>query len=164
MLKIKKLFLMIENGIHIFAYISVFVMMLAITTDAIARSFFNSPIQGTYEVVGMYLMVIVVFLGISHSFKKGEHVNITLLYQYFSEKTKLFVDSFGLLLSILFFSIIALKGYEMTYEAWINNHYTFGIVTLPMFLSYIWVPIGTGVLTLRLSIELVKRLKKIFLI
>ena len=107
-------------------------------------------------------MVIVVFVGLGYSYKNEEHVKITVLYRYFSKKGQLIADIFGLILSICFFSIIAFEGFEMTLDAWINKLYTFGIISLPMFLSYIWVPIGSSLLLVRLFFQLILKIGEFF--
>jgi TRAP-type C4-dicarboxylate transport system permease small subunit len=162
MRKIQSIYLYIEKVIYWIAYLAIFLIMIGISLDALSRVFFNAPIQGTYEVVSLYLMIIVVFIGLGYSFKNEEHVKITVLYQYFPRKGKLVADIIGTILSILLFSIIGIEGYQMTNDAWINDNYTFGIVSLPMFLSYIWVPLGTFLLVIRLLVQLILKTIELF--
>lgn len=150
----------IEKTLHVIGYITIFAIMIIISINTIGRAFFNIPIKGSYELVTLFLMVIVVFFTLSYSFKKGEHVRVDILYQKFSERTKNCVDSFVLLLSTVLFSFITYQSFQLTYKVWIENHYFFGAISLPSYLSYIWVPIGCGVLTLRLLIDLIKNIKK----
>ncbi len=143
----------LEAILHGIGAVAAFMMMVLITFDTAGRYLFNKPIQGTLEITELYLMIMVVFLTLSYSFKRGEHIRIDILYRHFSAKTKALVDMLSLLLSALLFAVITYQGWVMTYEAWSQDQYTFGVITLPMVFSYIWVPLGSGTLTLRLLIN-----------
>lgn len=149
----KVFFHKLESFLHGIGAMAAFVMMILITFDTAGRYLFNKPIQGTLEITELYLMIMVVFLTLSYSFKRGEHVRIDILYRHFSAKTKAAVDMISLLLLAVLFAIITYQGWLMTYEAWSQNQYTFGVISLPMVFSYIWVPLGSGTLTLRLLIN-----------
>lgn len=160
MKKLYSYFNALEKGLHILGYIAAFAMMLLITADTAGRFFFNLPIQGTFEITQMYLMVMIIFLSISYSYKNGSHIRIDVLYNRFSERTKLVVDMFGIVLTLVVFSMICYKSYEITYRAFVNNQQTFGVISMPVYLSYIWIPIGTGVLLIRMVIDFVKKVKQ----
>lgn len=153
---IEKVLKRMEAFLHIVSCTAILAMMLLITLDTAGRYFLNRPIQGTYEITEMYLMVIVVFMALSYSFQTGDHVKIDIWYRHFSVRTKAIVDLFSLILSAGLFAIIAYQGWLVTWEAWKQNEYTFGVIALPMYLSYLWVPLGSGAMTLRLAIDVCK--------
>lgn len=146
---------LVETLLHTICCLAIFAMMILITFDTIGRYFFNNPIQGSYEITELYLMIMVVFLTLSFTFKNGGHIRIDILYSRFSQKQKAIADMLGLLLSIIVFSIITYQSGILAYDAWSQEQYTFGVITLPMVWSYIWVPLGSGVLTLRLLLEFI---------
>jgi TRAP-type C4-dicarboxylate transport system permease small subunit len=162
MKKLKTIFPKIESLSQVIGYVALFMMMLLITVDTAGRYFFNQPIHGAFEITEDYLMVMVVFLGLSYSYKKGEHIKIDLLYRHFPNKVKSIVDCLGLLLTAVLFSLITYQGYSLTFEAWVQKQYIFGVISLPSFLSYIWVPVGSAVLTIRLMIEFFKTIRTLF--
>ncbi|MFM1653006.1 TRAP transporter small permease subunit [Brevibacillus sp. B_LB10_24] len=159
--RFKRVFAKLESILHALSSAAIFFMMLLIAFDTAGRYFLNKPIQGTYEITEMYLMVMVVFLTLSYTFKSGDHIRIDICYRRFRPKTKALIDVFGMLISAALFAVIAYQGGMSTLEAWSQNEYTFGVITLPMYLSYIWVPLGSGALTLRLIIDACKEVQKL---
>lgn len=159
---IKTCFEKIEKLLHAISYISTFIMMFLITVDTAGRYLFNKPIKGAYEITESFLMIVVVFLTLSYSYKSGDHIRIDILYRRFTNKTKIVIDAFSLILSACMFSVITYYGWTQTYEAFIQKQYTFGVITMPMFLSYIWIPIGCGALTIRLFAEGIIDIGKLF--
>lgn len=158
---IKNTFEKIEKLLHIIGYIAIFAMMILITLDTVGRYFFNNPIQGTYEITEIFLMIMVVFLTLSYSFKTGDHVRVDILYRRFPNKVKNAINVFAMFISAALFAMITYQGWILTHGAWINQEYTFGVITLPMYLSYIWIPLGSGALTLRLIGEGVKEVENL---
>jgi len=64
------------------AMISIFVMMLSISADALSRYLFGSPITGQYEFTQFYLLVILVFMALPRTYIIGGHIRLKLLDQY----------------------------------------------------------------------------------
>lgn len=147
---------LVETVLHAICCLAIFAMMILITSDTIGRYFFNNPIQGSYEITELYFMIMVVFLAQSITYKNGGHIRIDILYNRFSPKQKSIADMLGVLLTMLVFSLITYQSGILTYEAWSKEQYTFGVITLPMVWSYIWIPLGSGALTIRLLIEFIK--------
>ena len=67
------------------------IMMLLTTGDVLGRYFFNSPIEGTYELVGLFL-VLVLAAGLAHCQLEKGNVRVKIIYEKQSEKTRNALD------------------------------------------------------------------------
>ena len=136
------------------AMISIFVMMLSISADALSRYLFGSPITGQYEFTQLYLLVILVFMALPRTYIIGGHIRLKLLDRYrrkipfnLSERCN------AMLAGIAFGAIAYISGFEAV-EKFANQDKLFGAVQLPIYWSYVWVPLGCGLMTLRLVYEI----------
>lgn len=152
----------LEMGLNYISCIGLFVMMLLLTFDTAGRYLFNKPIQGSYEITELVLMIIVVFLALSNCFKIGDQVKVDFVYRKFPLKVKAILDGITYIFCALAFIMVGYLGWELAYEAVKYNEITFGVISLPMVFSYIWIPIGVGVLVLRLLFESIKRFTFLF--
>jgi TRAP-type C4-dicarboxylate transport system permease small subunit len=152
MRRILRVFNRIDSGLFTVAQIVVILMMLVTTFDSIFRYLLKKGIPGAYEFTADYLMVALVFLSISYVWKMGGHINIDILYQRFPTKLKKFLSIiYMLLIAGLMFGI----GYQamiVTVEAYVNNYVSAGIVRWPTWLSWVWIPIGSYIFTIRLTL------------
>ena len=132
------------------ASITLLVLMGLTTADALGRYLFNSPIPGTGEIIEDYFMIALIFLPLSYSFMQEGHVHVTMIERFFPGRVKFFVGKFNLLLSFILFALIAVAGWRGFAEAWRIDEISTSSVGYPMWPCYIMVPIGCGLLCLRI--------------
>ena len=77
-------------------------MTFLITTDVIMRQLFNSPIRSVLEITEGILMPYLIFL----AFAGANHVRVTVGLARMAPRLRRAVVSFGLLLSIVFFTVM----------------------------------------------------------
>jgi len=121
------------------------------TADALGRYLFNSPIPGTGEIIEDYFMIALIFLPLSYSFMQEGHVHVTMIERYFSGGVKRAVGKMNLLLSFALFALIVLAGWDRFAEAWRIEEISTSSVGYPMWPCYLMVPIGCGLLCLRIA-------------
>ena len=81
-------------------------MMLLTTCDVISRYIFNLPITGSYEITeGM--MVVIVFLFISHTQASKAHINIDFIVVLLPTKWRRAIDLLTHLVSLLIVILLA---------------------------------------------------------
>jgi TRAP-type C4-dicarboxylate transport system permease small subunit len=120
------------------------------TADALGRYLLNSPIPGTGEIIEDYFMIALIFLPLSYSFMQEGHVHVTMIERYFPGGVKRAVGKMNLLLSFALFGLIVLAGWERFVEAWRIEEISTSSVGYPMWPCYLMVPIGCGLLCLRI--------------
>jgi TRAP-type C4-dicarboxylate transport system permease small subunit len=64
-----------------------FLIMAAMTADVVGRYFFNAPIKGSYELIGL-AMGAVIFLGLPLCTARGEHICVDLFDRWFSTRAR----------------------------------------------------------------------------
>lgn len=100
-------FLTFFNG---FSAVMVFVLMILITTDVIARTVFDHPFQGVAEIVSNCI-IILCFLEIPYILMRGTHVRTTLIYDRVRPKAKDVIDLVAYLLCIVAFTFVLVSSW-----------------------------------------------------
>ncbi len=157
-----KFFDRLEFICHSIGLAAIFVMMMVITIDSLGRYFFNNPIAGSFELVQNYLMVAVVFLSISYTYKLDGHIKVEIVARLIPDRVRDVLFILTSTLAVVLFSIMTYQGWLKTWEAWINNETIVGVVAWPTFLSYVWIPLGGGLLTVRIIILAAEKLARVF--
>jgi len=129
--------------------LSLFVMMVLTSIDALSRYFFNNSITGAYEVTEYYLMIILVFLSISYVQKENGHIRLDIIFSKLPYKVQNYLNVIFYLLAAFYFLFIGYQGYITTSNALTNNLIMSGLINFPLWLSYIWVPIGSILIFIR---------------
>lgn len=144
----------LERGADILAGASLVLMMVLISADAIGR-LFGTPVQGAYEFTSYYLMVIAAFTALSRSYTTGGQVRLELLEPYLERLPGRAAYRGAVALSLAAFAILFWFTAEEAAERIIARDTTFGVIQWPLYLSYVWLPVGVGLLCLRLMVELI---------
>lgn len=97
----------------------------------------------------IYSLVASTFVGSPYVLLVKGHVNVDLLPHYLGERGRFFLAIIANLLGLIFCSILAFAGFELYYEALVNDWTTDTIWKLPLWIPYISIPIGIGILTLQ---------------
>lgn len=145
----------IERGADILAGVSLLAMMLLISADALGR-LFGSPIQGAYEFTEYYLMVIVAFAALSRSYRTGGQVKLELLEPWLARVPGKAAYRAAVAASLIAFLILLWFSAGDAAHRIADRDTTFGVIQWPLYLSYVWLPIGVGLLSLRLIAELIR--------
>jgi tripartite ATP-independent transporter DctM subunit len=146
-------------GLMLVARVVVGLMTLFITLDVVLRYFFNSPIAGSYELIE-FMMVFVVFLGLSYTQVKKDHLAIDLFTNTLSERTMAVISSLTYSLSAGVFGLItwrlidrALTEYEVGTVSTVLN--------IPLWMSY-WVTVaGALILTISFLADLAESISEV---
>ena len=85
------------------------VMMLLSVADVIGRKFFNSPVKGTDELVGI-LLVVAASMGLGYCALIKVNIRIGVLFDRFSPLVQAIIDVCAYLIGIAASSIIVWKG------------------------------------------------------
>lgn len=97
----------------------------------------------------IYSLVASTFVGSPYVLLVKGHVNVDLLPHYLGKRGRFFLAIIANLLGLSFCSILTFVGFELYYEALVNDWTTDTIWKLPLWIPYISIPIGIGILTLQ---------------
>lgn len=151
----------IDNIFVIVSSVFLFIIMFIVSIDGLLRQFFDSPITGAYVLVENYLMVAMIFCALSYTWATKGHISITFVHDKLPLAIRNVTYLFILLIGISVVGVIGYTGFERTLSAFSNNHLTSGLTRWPLWLAYIWIPLGSLMFCLRLLIEFILGIKKI---
>jgi TRAP-type C4-dicarboxylate transport system permease small subunit len=133
--------------------LTLFTMMLAISVDALGRYLFGRPLQGGYEITSLYFMVILTFLGMPAIHGVGGHIRIDALMHLLNWVPLRIHERASALLAAAAFGFMAWHTGLEGVEKILVRETAMGAIQMPLYLSYVWVPIGCALLALRLAVE-----------
>jgi len=136
-----------EKGSTYLAVLSIFVMMVLTTADAIGRYLFNFPITGAYEVTEKYLMLVAVYLGASYTYRGGANIRITLLVDRLPREVKLGLNIFAQVVSTGYGFLLVIPAMQALLRAY-QQKITLSSSNLPLWVSYVAIPLGLFLMAL----------------
>ncbi|GGJ73525.1 TRAP transporter small permease [Virgibacillus salexigens] len=153
MKQLHHIFEKIERIFVILSQTALVIMMILIAADAASRYVFGQSIIGIYEFTERYLMIAVIFLSMSYVAKLDGHIKLDVLIDRLPASVTEIFNTLFQLLGAAFIFAIGYQGMVMTYEAWSNQVVSTGLIAWPVWLSYIWVPVGAYLFTCRLMLQ-----------
>ena len=131
------------------------VAAVAITCQMIIIRFVlnGSTVWQTEAVV--YLMVAATLIGLPYVQRLRGHVNVDLIPISLAPRPRFFMAIGTLLLSIAIVSVMLFYGYEYWHLAWAKNWRSDTIWGVQLWIPYLVIPVGFGLLLLQLIADLV---------
>jgi len=121
------------------------------------RYAFNSPLPGHLEGAEL-LLPMIVFFAISYTQARNGHVGMSLVVEVLPVRFQRFINIFTLGLSILTCAVLAYFGAKQAYFAYEINDVTMTPPYWPIWPSASIVPIGYGLLALRMSLQILQHI------
>jgi TRAP-type C4-dicarboxylate transport system permease small subunit len=131
-----------------------FTLMCVVVADVSMRYFFNAPLQWSYEVVSSYLMPGLFFLAVSHTLRAHAHVAVDILHNYVGPRTRYLFESIASALAAPAFAIAAWMSAGVTLEDFRTAATSSSGLAVPTWTVSIFLPIGFGLLSLRLFLNM----------
>lgn len=129
-----------------------FAIMLIMVGDVCFRYLLNSPLDWSYELISLYLMPAVFFLALSDTMKHDTHVRVDILFNYVSSRARAIMEVVGHAISILLFTLMFYCSVLRTWTDFVTKGVIDGAVVWPTWITSALVPLGTGLLVLRIVI------------
>ena len=145
----------------IIAAVVLAIMMLLTVADVSGRYFFNSPIKGTWEIVGL-LLIIAGTWGLGYCQMEKGHISISIILQRFSRRGQAIIRSFTYLIGLAAFSLICWRMFIMTvrYLTVMKGNVTDTLeIPYPPFMLAL--SIGAGIMALILIVDLVRSVAEV---
>jgi TRAP-type C4-dicarboxylate transport system permease small subunit len=130
------------------------VVSVAITCQMIfVRSALGQSTIWQTEMV-TYLMVTATLVGLPYVQKLRGHVNVDLIPLMMKPKTRKALALFTLSVSILIVAVMVFYGFEFWHTAWVRNWKSDTVWGVRLWIPYLAMPIGFGLLLLQLIADL----------
>lgn len=132
------------------ASICLFAIMVIVVVDVALRYLFNAPLGWSYDLISLYLMVALFFLALSVTQRDDHHVRVDIVFRHVSPRVRHSMELVGYLLTAVVLAGIVYQGSVKFWISWQNNDVMAGAVPWPTWLGAAFVPLGVGLLLLRL--------------
>jgi TRAP-type transport system small permease protein len=150
----------ISKVMGVIAAVSLLGMMLMTTGDVIGRYFFDSPIKGTWEVVGLFLVFAGTW-GFAYCQMKKGHINVNIISDKLPRIPKAMLNSLSITFGIVGFGLISWRMFTQAQKYFLmprgNTTDTLNWPYAPFMLA---LSIGAGVMVLMLLVDLVHTISK----
>ncbi|MEX2630351.1 MAG: TRAP transporter small permease [Tistlia sp.] len=130
-------------------------MMLLVSADAILRHAFSAPLTFQLTLTESYLLVAMAMLALPWGYRKGGTIQVRLLLDACPRAFNNVVIRIALLSASAYLAALAWFGWRRFHEAFVEGHVTMGVIDWPVDWSWVWVPIGCGLLSLRVLLDAV---------
>lgn len=139
----------VENIAAAIAGVIAIVMMLLTTADALMRYLLNAPLVFQFYLTSNYLLVATLMLSLAWGFRTGGYIRVSILFSRLGELLGSAVLRVGLLFSAGYLALLTWTSGKYFLKAYESNLIAVEEINWPVAWSWLWVPIGCGLLTLR---------------
>jgi TRAP-type C4-dicarboxylate transport system permease small subunit len=146
----------IEDTLHLLGCLGLVTVVVLINADIIMRFAFGIPVQFQFEVTELYLMPALAILPLSRVFREGGHLALELVPEHLPGRAGNVIGRVRLLLPAAFFAAVAFVSGQHAVQAFLSGDSHFGVTNWPLGWAYSLVPLGCGVLALRLLYDAVQ--------
>ena len=114
------------------AGIAAFLMMFLIFADIVGRKFFNSPVEGAYEITES-LLTFIIYLGVAYTQLEKGHVQVTLFTDRLKPRTRNAWMTIVYFIGFLFFVYAAYCMFCFAWDSWRVREVKWGPVEYPLY-------------------------------
>jgi len=122
--------------------------ILVVCQMVVMRYFLNASTVWQTEYV-IFSLVAATFIGSPYVLLVKGHVNVDLLPNYLGDKGRRLLALLASIAGFTFCAILAWKGFQLFEEALMNEWTTDTVWALPLWIPYMAMPIGIGLLALQ---------------
>jgi C4-dicarboxylate transporter, DctQ subunit len=126
-----------------------------VSYEVIARYVFNSPTQSSLEVTE-YFLVAMGFLSLAAISSAKGHVAVDLLTSQLSIAWQRVCQVLVILITAIFASIVTWFGVDMTWHAYVSQTVSSSLLSFPMWIAYLSIPLGFFALALESIAQLLE--------
>ncbi len=128
-------------------------IMLLVSADALGRYFLNMPLTFQYELTSFYLMGMTSLLALSWGVRRGAFIRISVIDSLVGQRLRSILFGVNFLLAACTMSVVCAFAAREAWHSWKGAEVLLGVVDWPVWLAHLWVPLGCGLLTLRLLLD-----------
>lgn len=131
---------------------------LAMVLTGIAGRLMNFHVPGTDSYAG-YCMAASGFLALAHTFKRGEHIRVSLILEHVGANARRVLERASLIVATLLAALFAYYSIRLAFQSWQFNDVSTGNDATPLWIPQLTMAGGTLILLIALADELVLELQ-----
>ena len=128
-------------------------MILLITVQVISRRVMAAPLVVADELSG-YLLVITTFSALGYAQMRGDHIQVTLLTDLLSERTRAWLRVAWCVVGLLFIALLAWRTCDLALDSFRTGSFSVSATNFVLWPFQAFIPLGFGVLFLQMLAEL----------
>ncbi|WP_246107302.1 TRAP transporter small permease [Puniceibacterium confluentis] len=140
----------LEDTLHLGGCLALVAVAALINADILLRLFFNEPVQIQFELTELYLMPALATLSLSRVFRDGGHLALDFGPESLPGLLGRGIALARLLVPAAFFAAVTYMSGKFAFKAFARNDVEYGVLDWPLGWAYAVIPLGCGVLVLRL--------------
>ena len=143
----------VEDALAAVAAVALLALTGLMVLEVLLRYVVATPLSWALAFTTEYLLTAVFFLGLPYTVRVGAHVRIDMLYRTLPPRAQRWCTVVGSALSVLFVAALTWGGITLTAGAWIGGDVPppgQAELSWPVWTSVIMVPLGAGVVLVRL--------------
>jgi TRAP-type transport system small permease protein len=150
----------LATGGAILGCVALLIMMVLITIDVLGRYIFNSPILGI-DHISAYLLVVLVFTGLSYAFKTDAHIRVDVFTSRLSKTVDRRLEIGVYVIGIIGAAVIFWHSLRMVLTSLRLGTRLFpGAFEIPACIPQLFVPLGFGLLVLQMIISFIAKVQQ----
>ena len=102
-----------------------------------------------------YLLIAATFVGSPYVLMTRGHVFVELIPMSLGPRPRYYLALFAYSVAVLFCILVAWVGWELFYEAWDNQWYSDTVWEVRLWIPYLAMPIGFGILSLQYLVDII---------
>jgi TRAP-type C4-dicarboxylate transport system permease small subunit len=135
------------------AGVAVVAAMLLVSADATMRYVFAAPLAFQLHVTEFYLLPASLTMALAWGYRTGGTIQIQFLIAVLPKWLVIPLTRVGLIGSSAYMTYLAWRGYLVFLQALNRNEVVMGVIDWPVSLSWMWIPLGCGLLAVRLLMD-----------
>ncbi len=124
-------------------------IMLVVVADVVMRYFFSYPLIFAYDLIAMYLVVLVFFFALPGTLHLHGHIAIDFFQPFIPPRVRFAGEAIGYAAGTVVLALIAWKLFGRTWIAFVNEEVTATTIPWPIWLSELPAAIGSALIAVR---------------
>jgi len=143
----------VETAAVVVSGMTLVIVMVLVSTDAVLRRGLGRPLTFQLPLSENYLLVAMVMLALAWGYRRGGTIQVRLILDQLPKPLADSVMRVGLAASSIYMLILTWLAWAPFYRAWADHEVIMGVIDWPVAWSWIWVPLGCGLLGIRLAVD-----------
>lgn len=146
----------VEDVLHVLGCTALVVIAVLINADILLRVIAGRALEMQFELTEMYLMPSLATLSLAWVYRQGGHLALEIDLSRLVGPARDLIRRGVQGLAAAFFGTVCYVSGKYCLNAFLSDDVNFGVYDWPLGWSYLPVPLGTGVLALRLIHDMTK--------
>jgi TRAP-type C4-dicarboxylate transport system permease small subunit len=142
-------------------FLSILCAMLVICYEVMARYVFSWPTVWEIE-AAIFLLILATFVGSVYALKDDAHISMDVVAVLIRPRARAKLNVFTSFASMLFCILVSVSGWKMWWEAYSMGWHSDSIWAPPLWIPYIFLPIGFTLMSLQFLLICIGHIISIF--